>query len=272
MAALETLTAKIDRFGRELAKGDPDATQRLLGYQAAFFAQWHKSLKLVADGLRATPITEADLPDALRRRYVSPLGRYVVYAYPTANLWEPSAMAAYIRDIRSIDPLVTGVPVEVYESSRLLERSFYRVAGLALLAICLLALGDFRNWRHAMLAVTPLLAGMLWLLEAMGWMGLPFNMANFFAVPILIGVGVDNGIQLIHRWRQEGFQPTVITRSTGAAVLLTSATTLASFAMLCTAAHRGIFSLGLLMSIGTVTCLVGSLILLPCLLRTSATR
>lgn len=271
VAALENIEGKMHRT-REAVAGlaSPEkatAVARLRSFESQFFSDLHRKLRLLAEGMDPQPIALEDLPEGLRRRYVSPNGRQVIYAYPKANLWEPDAMAAYIEDLRTIDPLVTGVPVEVYESSRLLERSFHRVAWIAFAAICALALCDFRNVRLAGLAIAPLGLGVLWLLEIMGWIGLPFNMANFFAVPILIGVGVDNGIQLIHRYRQEGEDPAIITRSTGTAVLLTSVTTLASFAMLCTAAHRGIWSLGVLMSIGTLTCLVGSLLFLPTLLH-----
>ncbi|MBI4365206.1 MAG: MMPL family transporter, partial [Deltaproteobacteria bacterium] len=268
VAALEEIRAETLGLREAIAAASPSAAARLVEYQRIFFRDFQRKLGLLAEGMQPSSVRLEDLPPTLRSRYVSAAGRTVVYAYPKANLWEPAAMAAYIRDIRSIDPHVTGVPVEVYESSRLFERSFRLVAVIAFVAILAIALLDFRNWRHALLAVTPLCAGLLWLLEWMGWTGLPFNMANFFAIPILIGVGVDNGIQLVHRCRQDGgFHPALITQSTGTAVALTSATTFASFVMLCLAAHRGIWSLGALMSLGTIACLIGSLVLLPCLLR-----
>ena len=179
-------------------------------------------------------------------------------------------MAAFIKDIRSIDPNVTGVPVEAYESSKLLEKSFRQSALIAMLAIILIVALDFKSLRYSLLALAPLTLGVIWLFEIMGIFGIKFNLANFFGIPIILGVGVDNAVQIVHRFIKERHIEKVssfMTRYTGIAVLLTSITTFASFATMTLARHQGIASLGLIMSLGTVTCFIGSMIVLPCLLN-----
>ncbi|MBI2091611.1 MAG: MMPL family transporter [Deltaproteobacteria bacterium] len=117
--------------------------------------------------------------------------------------------------------------------------------------------------------------GILWLFELMGAFGIHFNLANFFGIPILIGVGIDNAVQIVHRYINERGKQSVsffMTRSTGIAVLLTSLTTLASFGTLAFARHKGIASLGLIMSIGTITCFITSMIILPCMLKVFGTK
>jgi predicted RND superfamily exporter protein len=216
------------------------------------------------------------MPLSIQKRYVSEkTGRISLYVYPKEDVWDPKKMDFFIKELRTVDPNITGTPVEVYESSRLLEKSFHRVALYSLIAIILIVFIDFKNLRLTILALTPLTLGMLWLFELMGLLGIRFNLANFFGIPILLGVGVDNAVQIVHRYLKEKDMSSIssfMTKSTGIAVLLTSLTTFASFVTLVFARHKGIASLGLIMSLGTLTCFVGSMIILPCTLKIFTVR
>ncbi|MBI2342310.1 MAG: MMPL family transporter [Deltaproteobacteria bacterium] len=270
--ALEETSKKIGEV-MQLVKGHET---RLSDYEAGFVADIKKHIEILKGGLNPETISIDDMPESIQRRYVSPVsGRYSVYAYPKEDIWKPKKMRAFIKDIRSVDPNVTGTPVEVYESSRLLEKSFRQAAFFAMLAIIVIVLLDFRNLKLAFFAIAPLFLGILWLFELMGAFGIHFNLANFFGIPILIGVGIDNAVQIVHRYINERGKQSVsffMTRSTGIAVLLTSLTTLASFGTLAFARHKGIASLGLIMSIGTITCFITSMIILPCILKVFGTK
>ena len=104
---------------------------------------------------------------------------------------------------------------------------------LALIGVFIFVFLDFRNLRDTILATVPLLFGGLWLLEAMGLLGWEFNLANLFAVPIIIGTGVDNGVNLVYRWREERDKAQLILdKSVGKSVTIASLTTIAGFAAL----------------------------------------
>lgn len=265
--ALEAVSKKTD----ELIQLSTGHEVRISTYETAFMQDLKKHIEMLKSGFSPEMITIDDMPSSIKRRYISDkTGRFTVYAYPKYDIWQPKLMAAFIDDIRSIDPNVTGVPVEVYESSKLLEKSFKQSALFSMLAIIIILLLDFRSLKFASLAILPLFLGVLWLFEMMGILGIRFNLANFFGIPILLGVGVDNAVQIVHRYIKDKHIESVtsfMTRSTGIAVLLTSITTLASFGTLIFARHQGIASLGLIMSLGTITCFVGSMILLPCVLK-----
>ena len=110
----------------------------------------------------------------------------------------------------------------------------------------------------------PLLFGGAWMLEAMGGMGWEFNLANLFAVPILIGTGVDNGVNMLYRWREERDKsPLILTKAVGKSVTISSLTTIAGFAALIPAEHRGISSLGWVLACGVTLILVATLVVLP---------
>jgi len=132
---------------------------------------------------------------------------------------------------------------------------------------------DFRNLRDTLLATVPLIFGGAWLLEAMPLLGWEFNLANLFAVPIIIGMGVDNGVNMLYRWREERDKSSLIlTKAVGKSVTICSLTTIAAFAALIPASHRGISSLGWVLSVGVALILVATLIVLPALFELLGSR
>ena len=102
------------------------------------------------------------------------------------------------------------------------------------------------------LALLPVGIGTLWLVGLMGWLGIPFNLANIMTLPLVIGIGVTNGIQILNRYAEER-TPGILARSTGKAVLVSGLTAIAGFGSLILAKDRGIHSLGCIMSIGIAT-------------------
>ena len=119
----------------------------------------------------------------------------------------------------------------------------------------------------ATLAVVPLAMGVVWMMGFMGLLGLSFNFANLVAVPLIIGVGIDNGVHVIHRVRLEGREGmAVVLRHTGRAILIASLTTMIGFGSLSLASHRGLASLGVVLFLGVGSCLLTSTIVLPNLL------
>ena len=122
--------------------------------------------------------------------------------------------------------------------------------------------------RGTALALAPLALGVLWTLGFMHVFGLEFNLANVWALPLIIGTAAEFGLNIFVRF-QEGRDtggPT-LAQSTVMAVVLNGLTTMAGFASLMVAHHRGIFGLGLLLTVGMTASLFASLIVLPVLLR-----
>jgi predicted RND superfamily exporter protein len=108
----------------------------------------------------------------------------------------------------------------------------------------------------------PVGLGFCWMLGLMGWLGIPLNPVNIVSLILVIGIGVTNGVHILNRFAEEP-QPNILARSTGKAVLVSALNTVAGFGSLLVAKHAGIASLGLVMAIGTATCVVASLALLP---------
>jgi predicted RND superfamily exporter protein len=100
----------------------------------------------------------------------------------------------------------------------------------------------------------------------MGLCNISFNPANIMTLPLVVGIGVTNGIHILNRFAEE-LHPSILAKSTGKAVLVSGLTTIAGFGSLIAAKHQGIESLGYIMATGTATCMVVGLTFLPALLN-----
>jgi predicted RND superfamily exporter protein len=129
-----------------------------------------------------------------------------------------------------------------------------------------MVLVHFRSFIAVFLALIPVGLGTLWLAGLMGWLDLPFNPANIMTLPLVIGIGVTNGIHILNRFAEER-TPSILARSTGKAVLVSGLTAIAGFGSLTLAKHNGIHSLGVIMSIGIATCMIAGLTFVPALLN-----
>ena len=141
----------------------------------------------------------------------------------------------------------------------------YRWAALcAGLAIVVILLWDFRSVGDVLCALAPVGVGLVWLLGVMGAAGVELNFANTIVLPLVVGIGVDAGVHAVHRWRQQpGGRPAGLAGGTGRAITLTSVTTVLGFACMAAAEHRGIRSLGVVMSVGLVMVWLASVVVLP---------
>jgi len=124
----------------------------------------------------------------------------------------------------------------------------------------------FRSVLAVVLALLPVAIGTLWTVGLMGATDISFNLANIMTLPLVIGIGVTNGIQVLNRFAEER-TPGILSRSTGKAVLVSGLTAIAGFGSLILAKYRGIHSLGCVMSIGIAACMIAGLTFLPALLN-----
>lgn len=271
VAALEGLVARTARVAAALERPAPADDP---GWRA--LSDWQQALLdglkgVVAALARPRPLTLDALPPELRERIVGADGQLAVMAYPRADLWKPENLAAFHEEITAIDPQVTGVPVMVHRSIEVMRRGFVVALAYAVLIVVLMVTADLRAPVPILLALLPVAAGLLWTAGLAVVAGMNLNLANFYAVPILVGIGVDNGLHLVHRWREA---PLVnpATGPTGAAVSLTCATNIVGFGALVFASHPGLASFGAILAIGTASGMFAALVLLPPALLALARR
>lgn len=259
--ALAPLQNKVEAVFKALGDLEPEVAERRL---AALQGQLRGFSVAQLDGLRArlcpAPLTMETAPPLMRTRFVGSDGTLALLAYPVDGVWEAEGMARFVDALRTVDPDVFGGMVSYHENVAAIRRSFLQGVLYAMVAILIMVLLWSRSLRVTVLAVLPLTLGVGWLLGIMAWVPgqVLWNPANFFALPILIGVGVDSGVHIVEGWRDgESFA------GAARAVLLSSLTTAIGFGVLATGDHRGTRSLGLVLFIGIVLILLLSLTVLP---------
>jgi hopanoid biosynthesis associated RND transporter like protein HpnN len=247
----------------------PGAWNALEALQGELAADFEKQLERLRANVNAAALRPDDVPPALRRRYVGASGRFLLRAQPAIDVWEHAGAARFVGELRTVDPEVTGASVITYESIQLMKRGYLQGTAYALIVVSTLTALMFRDARDTLAALVPLALGMIWTLGLMPLAGLSFDLANVWAVPLLIGTGAEYGANLLTRFREArtGTVPP-LGRSIVLAILLNGLTTIAGFGSLMVAHHHGIFGLGLLLTIGAATTLVAALVVLPAAMPT----
>jgi len=267
---LFSLMQRVSDFRVAMFMGDETrvATNSLkLGaFQRALFNDVRDTFDALKHQDDSGPMSVADLPSALRNRFIGVTGQYLLMVYPRRDVWVRENQGEFIRQVSMVYPNVTGTPVQLYHYTDLLKVSYEEAARYSLIAIALLVLVHFRSLLSVLLALLPVALGSLWLAGLMGYFDIPLNPANIMTLPLVIGIGVTNGIHILNRFAEEQ-TPSILARSAGKAVLVSGLTAIAGFGSLMLAQHRGIKSLGYVMSIGLATCMIAGLTFLPAVLN-----
>ncbi|MEJ5330742.1 MAG: MMPL family transporter [Desulfobaccales bacterium] len=248
--------------------GGPDLPARALDFQRHLFADFRDKWDLLVSNLGSGTPTIADLPQAVRQRFVSPQNHYLIRIFPSIDIWDPEPLGRFVADLQSVDPNVVGDPVLLYVFNFAFKNACLWAAGVALLAIFLLLWFLLRSLSFALLALIPLFVGTALTLCLMWLLGLTFNQANVLFLPLILGEGIEYGIIILVRWKLEASARAItLPRSTAKGVALAALTTAFGFGSMMISGHRGTFSLGLLSTVGSLSVLVAALTVLPAFLR-----
>lgn len=167
-------------------------------------------------------------------------------------------------ELLEVSPRATGIPPVWRSLLDLFARDGKLATSLAIVLIFLLLLADFRSLQKAALGMIPLVIGTAWMLGVMVLTGLQITMVNVMAIPLIIGIGIDDGVHIIHRYQIEGRgEHRTVFSSTGRAVLLTTLTTMLGFGSLWFATYRGLGSMGIALFIGVGTCFLATILVMP---------
>lgn len=250
---------------------------QLMGMLSADDAEWLRWQDGVVEHLlaelawirRATGVAEidfADLPASVRSRLVSADGKYLTVVLPEQDIADVDALSAFITEVRQLLPSATGRPVIEWGVGGIVVTAFQQALVFALLGITLVLVVALRQLRAVLLILLPLLMSAVLTLSLGVAFGMPINMANILVIPLIFGLGVDNGIHVVDRYLGEGDVAHLMHSSTPRAVLLSTLTTIGAFAALSISPHAGTASIGLLLTIAVGLLLLFTLFVLPVLL------
>jgi hopanoid biosynthesis associated RND transporter like protein HpnN len=261
--------AKLRALLDELSRADArQATHNLTELQGQIARDFADKLATVQKNLDPRPVEPGDMPPELRRSYIGASGHYLLRIQPAVDIWQRAGAERFVTDLRTVDPDVTGPPITSFEAIRFIRRGYFEGTLYALVLVTVMTLAILRSVRGTALALAPLVLGVLWTVGFMHVFGLEFNLANVWALPLIIGTAAEFGLNIFLRV-QEGHDTggPRLAQSTVMAVVLNGFTTMAGFGSLLVAHHRGIFGLGLLLTVGMIASLLSSLVVLPALLR-----
>ena len=246
-------------------KGPEECYRALAAFQQRSAGDLLSRLHALAAVADPAPPALDDLPPSLVERFVGTNGRHLLKIYGRGDIWHFDALERFVKDVRSVDPRATGNPLQAYEGSLEMKRS-YEQAGLYSLIVILAVLWlDFRSLRYSALAILPLAVGIMQMLGLMGLVGIDLNPANLIGIPLIMGIAVDYGVHVVHDYLERP-GPYRMSASTANSVLVDALTTILGFGALMVASHRGLESLGRLLTLGVTTCTVTSLVFLPAVL------
>jgi uncharacterized protein len=242
-----------------------DPTGTVTGFQEAYVPHLRQLLYNITD---TTLVSFDTFPQYIKERFYNPeTGKYLISIYPKKNIWEERNLRRFHEQTSNIDPRITGMPVLMLIFIDIMKDKGSLSVFLGSLVIVLLLLLDFRSVKYTIMALLPLAAGSLWMLGLMYLFGMKLNINNYMALPIIIGIGIDDGVHILHRYMIEGRNSIAkVTKFTGKAILLTSLTTMISFGSIGMASHRGLASMGIVLVLGVGSCFISSAFLLPALI------
>ena len=208
-----------------------------------------------------------DVPSSVTSRLISASGRHLSVIRPAENIAQVESLSTFITEVRAIESNATGRPVIEWGVGQIVIGAFQQALLFALASIGLILLLALRKIRVTFLVLCPLVLAALCSFALGVVLDLPINMANILVLPLIFGLGVDNGIHVVDRYLGEGDVDHLMHSSTPRAVLLSTMTTIGAFAALSISPHMGTASIGLLLTISIGFLLVFTVFLLPVLLE-----
>jgi len=223
-----------------------------------------------APAMAVTPMSWKDLPDRISSPWVSEDGEFLIRILPEGDIYHKTYQQKMLTELREVHPSVTANAVLWTRMLDMIGRDTIRVSSMVsgfLLLIVYLGTRR-RNPLYAMACMMPVTFGVLGLLATFEWFGGDLDAFSITMVPLIIGIGIDDGIHIVHRYLEEGkgSLPQVI-QHTGKAIFLTTATTCLAFSSFLFSFHPAQQSLGLVPVIGISLCFLAAVIFLPAVLR-----
>ncbi len=259
--ALEAVIQKLEAMSAEEQK------KALAELDALLVGALAPALDKLQKNLEQNPASLDTLPLDIRKRWVSESGIWRLMVFAKNDLSDIQELRRFVNEVSGQVPRVTDLPIINLASGEAAVKAFQQAFLTALILITLLLLILLRSLRDTLLVLIPLLLAAVLTTAASVLLDIPFNFANIITLPLLLGIGVDNGIHMVSRARTAmPADGNLLHTSTSRAVILSALTTVASFGNLAFSSHPGTASMGQLLTIGVLVTMACTLLVLPAVL------
>ena len=267
-----TLKNSLAALFEHLNKNDTANREKLLhSVEKDLLVTLPTSLQRMQTAIEAsTTFSKKDLPTSLISRWHSHAGEYKIAVYPSEDINDNEALRRFVRAVQKVAPQATGAPMVSMEAGEAVVQAFIQAFSLALAGIIVALLILLRSVKYTLLVLVPLFLSSIFIGIFTVLLNLPFNFANIIALPLLLGIGIDSSLHMVHRSRIDKLAGgTLIHTSTVRAVFYSALTSLVAFASLMFSSHQGTASMGILLTVGLTFTLICTLVILPVLLNAS---
>jgi hypothetical protein len=257
-----------DDVAAELAR-----TAAAEGFKQDSFAPFQKRLpQLLATESRLT------YDGYLRHGLSDLIGRFVrkdgeewllaSYVFPSTDT-EVAQLERLVSDAGN-GVVLTGLPLVNHELAERFLPQFLKGLGIGSLIVVMLIVWTFRDWRLSLLSLAPAVIGLVWAAGLLALARVELDLFAVFAVVTFVGIGVDYGVHLVHRYRERR-DATQAIGELAPVILVAAAITLLGYGTLVTSSYPPLRSIGLVSIVTVLTLAAASLFLLPALLPASTT-
>jgi predicted RND superfamily exporter protein len=252
----------IQEFLQILETDNPEASEGLSTFQQTFAPYFKESVKRMSS---TDHLQMQDLPLSILDQYSNKTrDQFLITVYPAGSIYDGNFLNRFADDVERISDKVTGSGPLFKALLRIFGQDGRNAVILTLFVVFLLLWIDFQNPKHALMALTPLALGVFWMVGMMHLGGMKLSMMSVMGLPLIIGIGIDDGVHIMHRWRHEGNgKIRVVFSSTGKAIFLTSLTTMFAFGSLVFSAFPAFGQFGGALFLGVAACFLTTVIILP---------
>ncbi len=248
------------------ARLQPDRGVFIEKIQTSLLGTLPSVMNQLLTGFNAEEINMNSIPGSVKDRWLSKEGLYRIQIYPKQDLNDLNNLQRFITEVQAVAPNATDLPVMYWESMKAVLDSFQEAITIALIAIAVLLMLIRRSVVDTLLVMTPLVLAGLFTMATTVFTGTPINFANIIALPLLMGLGVDNGIHMVEKLHHSlSEDQNIYQSSTARGMFYGALTTISSFIGLAFSPHQGIASMGLVITIGIFWIMTCTFIVLPAL-------
>ena len=265
--ALSTSARRLRDALRRFLSGDPGGDGRFALLASNVVGSLPEQLADLEKALAAGPITRDDLPRSLVEQMLAADGRARIQVSPREDLSDAAALERFVDEVSPVEPQATGPGPHLVGWGRVTVGALQQALSSAVVIGSLFLLVLWRRAWDTFLAFLPLALAAAFTCAVMVLIDMPFNFANVIVLPMLLGMGIDSGIHLVHRHRTKPEEVDVLATSTARAVFFSAVTTMLSFASLAFVPHRGMAAVGKLLTLGVSLTLVCYVVVLPAVLE-----
>ena len=211
------------------------------------------------------------LGDLIDRFIARDTHRWTLATYVFPSNGDQASRVQKIVD--EVDPsqTFTGLTLVNRELARSFLPQFIKGLTIGTLIVVALVVAAFRSWRLSIFALLPTAIGLVWAAGALALAGVELDLFAVFAVVTFVGIGVDYGIHLVHRFRERGDAERA-TAELAPVILVAAAITMAGYGTLVWSSYPPLRSIGIVSAVSVVTLAAASVLVLPALLLTGRRR